>query len=177
MKKTYQTDAFISIIIGLLLICIPTNLILSILQFILGFLLVLIYLPTMLLNINSSMNYLKIKSLIFTILGFVIIFFGFNIIGSIIGIIMLGFLLVDLCNSKHKKETFKKDLVKYIIAFVLIFVGINQVIDIIVFVAGILLIIVGIIKLIFDNKPKNKNMTNHQINEKIIDVDFENHEE
>lgn len=181
MKRNYQIDAIISILIGLLLIFIPTNAILNILQFILGFCLIIIYLPTAIISFTSSnMTYIGIKSLIFTILGFVIVFFGFNIIGTVIGVIMLTFLFFDLINANNKRETFKKDLVKYIISIILIFIGVNKIIDIIVLIAGLLLVIGGIIKLAFDVKITNKqntNSSNGKINEKVIDAEFEDHEE
>lgn len=184
MKKTYQIEGIISILLGLILIFIPTNIVLSILQLILGICLIMFYLPTTILSITANnMKYVGIKSLIFTILGFVIIIFGFNIIGTVIGIIMLIFLLLDLINSSNKKEILKKDLVKYIIAIILIFVGVNKVIDVIILIAGILLIIGGIIKLVIDakvnnNEPKRKdNHSYNEINENVIDAKFEKHEE
>ncbi len=184
MKKVYQIDGIISIFLGLILIFIPTNIILSMLQLILGICLIMFYLPTTILSITTNnMKYVGIKSLIFTILGFVIIIFGFNIIGTIIGVIMLVFLLLDLINSSNKLETLKKDLIKYIIAVVLIFVGVNKVIDVIVLISGILLVVAGVIKLVIDIRVSNnqlkrkENHSHHKNNENVIDAKFEKHEE
>lgn len=184
MKKIFQIEGIISIILGLLLLLIPSNVIISVLQFILGLVLVFIYLPMFLINMYVTKDiYVKIKSLIFTILGFVIMIFGFNIVGSVIGTTLIIFLLIDLINSDNKLETFKSDLIKYILAVVLIVVGINKVIDIVILVSGLLLVVVGIIKLITDSIDTRKTFkhkkeeTKQTLNENIIDVEFEKHEE
>ncbi len=184
MKKIFQIDGIVSIILGLLLIFIPSNVIINFLQFILGLCLIFIYLPIFLITINvTKSNYVKIKSLIFTILGFVIMIFGFNVIGSIVGTILIVFLLIDLINSQNRLETLKKDLIKYILALVLIGIGINKIIDIVILISGGLLIIVGIIKMIAENRDNknnnnNNNNQNYQpINENFVDVEYEEHEE
>lgn len=183
MKKLFQLEGLFSVIIGLLLLLIPTYVIISVLQFILGAILIVFYLPITILHFHLNNNdYLKIKSLIFTILGFVIMVFGFNVIGSVVGAILLVFLIIDLVKSNNKKETLKKDLIKYIIAAVLIVVGVNKVIDVVVIASGILLLIFGIIKLVAENIPKKENKktsnnNNTKINEKVIDVEFEKHED
>lgn len=182
MKKIFQLEGLFSVIIGLVLLLIPTNVIINVLQFILGAILIVFYLPITILHFHLSNNdYLKIKSLIFTILGFIIMFFGFNVIGSVVGAILLVFLIIDLVKSNNKKETLKKDLIKYIVAGVLIVVGVNKVIDVVVIAAGILLLIFGIIKLLVENIPEKENKkasnNNNKINENIIDVEFEKHED
>ena len=58
--------------------------------------------------------------------------------------------------TRKKLETFKSDLIKYILAVVLIVVGINKVIDIVILVSGLLLVVVGIIKLITDSIDTRK---------------------
>lgn len=184
MKKIFQIEGIISIILGLLLLLIPSNVIISVLQFILGLVLVFIYLPMFLISMYVIKDtYTMAKALIFTILGFVIMICGFNVVGTVIGTVLIVFLLIDLFNSKNKLETFKKDLIKYILATVLIAVGINKVIDIAILVSGLLLVIVGIIKLITDGVEvksgyKTKTTDNKKpLNENIIDAEFEKHED
>ncbi len=181
MKKVFQIDGIVSIIFGLLLVFIPSSVIINFLQFILGLCLIFIYLPIFLVTISiTKSNYIKIKSLIFTILGFVIMIFGFNVIGSIVGTILIVFLLIDLINSPNKLATLKKDLIKYILALVLIGIGINKIIDVVILISGGLLIIVGIIKMIAENRDNKNNSSNQNyqpINENFVDVEFEEHEE
>lgn len=182
-KLVFEIEGIMSIILGLLLILIPNDVIIGVLQFILGFAVILFYLPVTIFHFYANFsNYLKIRSLIFTILGFVILILGFNFIGSIVGTIMLVFLIIDLINSKDKKATFKKDLIKYIVALVLMVVGVSEVLGIMIIASGIVLIVIGIIKLIaesglFDKKKKTSTNNQTQIKGDFIDVEYEKHEE
>ncbi|MBQ8292733.1 MAG: hypothetical protein IJX78_02855 [Bacilli bacterium] len=174
----FNLKGLVSIIIGLLLILIPTSTILSLLQFIIGFGIILTTLiPALLVGFDFKKNaYLLTKTIILIILGCVIMFWGFDTIGSVVGVVTLVFLIIDLVNSKNKKETLKKDAVKYLISGLLIFVGINSIVDILVFVAGIILIIFGIIDFIFANKTPKQESNNNKVQENVIDVEFEEHE-
>jgi hypothetical protein len=179
MRKSYEFEGIVSLIIGIILIFLPATIILNILKFIIGGYLLLAFLPATLIafSINQGKSFLAMKSLIMVILGLVIICCGFDIIGSIIGAILLIVLLIDLLNSPNKLETFKKDLIKYIISFVLMFLGINVLLNIGIRIIGIILIIVGIITIITNNKknnniPKNNTSNNKTIEENVIDVDF-----
>lgn len=177
MKKTLQIDGIISIVIGLILLFIPSNFIINTLQFILGFILILLYLPITLIQLKLNNSYAIVKSLVLTILGFVIIFLGFDKIASVVGVIWLVFLIVDLINSKNKLETFKKDLIKYIVVLVLIVVGVSKVFDIIIRIVGAIMIIVGIVSLFLENKNTSKTNNNKVIGGEVIDAEFEKHEE
>lgn len=177
MKKTLQIDGIISIVIGLILLFIPSNFIINTLQFILGFILILLYLPITLIQLKLNNSYAIVKSLVLTILGFVIIFLGFDKIASVVGIIWLVFLIIDLINSKNKLETFKKDLIKYIVVLVLIVVGISKVFDIIIRIIGAIMIIVGIVSLFLENKNTSKPNNNKVIGGEVIDAEFEKHED
>lgn len=178
MRKSYEFEGIVSLIIGIILIFLPTTIILNILKFIIGGYLLLAFLPATLIAFNTNQGKIfgAIKSLIMVILGLVIICFGFDFIGSIIGGILLIVLLIDLLNSSNKSETFKKDLVKYIISFVLMFLGINMLLHIGIRIIGLILIIVGIITIITSNKnnnrPTNKTSSTETIKENVIDVDF-----
>lgn len=177
MRKSYEFEGIVSLIIGIILSFLPITIILNILKFIIGGYLLLAFLPATIIafSTNQGKTFGAIKSLIMVILGLVIICFGFDFIGSIIGVILLIILLTGLFNSKNKKETFKKDLIKYIVAFVLIFLGINQVLHIGIRIIGLILIIVGIITIVTSNKnnnAKNKTSNNKTIKEDVIDVDF-----
>ena len=179
MRKSYEFEGIVSLIIGIILIFLPTTIILNILKFIIGGYLLLAFLPATLIafNMNQGKTFVAIKSLIMVILGIVIMCFGFDFIGSIIGGILLIVLLIDLFNSSNKKETFKKDLIKYIISFVLMFLGINMLLQIGIRIIGIILMIVGIITIITNNKNDNNKSqsksSNHKtIEENVIDVDF-----
>lgn len=177
MKKTLQIDGIISIVIGLILLFIPSNFIINTLQFILGFILILLYLPITLIQLKLNNSYAIVKSLVLTILGFVIIFLGFDKIASVVGVIWLVFLIVDLINSKNKLETFKKDLIKYIVVLVLIVVGVSKVFDIIIRIVGAIMIIVGIVSLFLENKNTSKSNNNKVIGGEVIDAEFEKHED
>lgn len=180
MRKSYEFEGIVSLLVGILLIFLPTTIILNILQFIIGAYLVFAFLPATILafGMQKGGSFIGIKSLIMVVLGIVIMFMGFDYIASIIGVILLIGLLIDLFKSENKLDTFKKDLVKYIIALILIFLGINIVIQIGIRVIGIILIIIGIIALIANGKSKPKapnsmNNNNQQtLNEDVIDVEF-----
>ena len=181
MRKNFEFEGMLSILIGVLLLFIPTTLILNILKFILGFYLVFAFLPAVIMSFvtNSKTSYVSIKSLLMVILGIVIMCFGINHIGMIVGLILLVFLIIDLVNSSNKKERFKKDLVKYIIVFVLVVLGIELFLHITVRIMGLLILISGIILLITNsknNKNSNKNNTSYTnsqtLDESVIDVDF-----
>ena len=106
-----------------------------------------------------------------------IIFLGFDKIASVVGVIWLVFLIVDLINSKNKLETFKKDLIKYIVVLVLIVVGVSKVFDIIIRIVGAIMIIVGIVSLFLENKNTSKCNNNKVIGGEVIDAEFEKHED
>ncbi len=178
MKKSYQIEIITSILIGLILVFIPSSVIINVLRFILGIGLILLFLPSTIIGLNNRhLTYMGIRSLVFVTFGFVIIILGFDVVGTIIGSVLLILLLIDLFRSNNLLTTFKKDLVKYIIALILIVIGINKVVDIVVTVSGIVLIVVGLLSLILSEINIRHQIKKEKKNSNIIDVDFENEEE
>ena len=106
MRKSYEFEGIVSLIIGIILSFLPITIILNLLKFIIGGYLLLAFLPATIIafSTNQGKTFGAIKSLIMVILGLVIICFGFDFIGSIIGVILLIILLTGLFNSNNKKE-------------------------------------------------------------------------
>ena len=174
MRKNFEIEGIISILVGVLLVFIPTDVIIDILRFILGFYLILAFIPAVIFAfiMDNKKSYICIRSLLMVILGIIIICFGMNYIGSIVGVILLVFLIIDLVKAPNKKERIKKDLVKYIIVFVLVVLGVEEFLHITVRVMGLLLLISGILLLIINSKGGKNNKNNNKIDNNVIDVDF-----
>lgn len=119
------------------------------------------------LNSQGHKNKLWIGPLVDLIIGILLLFFGIKALGIILGIIVIINWLLNFLILKKKLRVL--DLVTVCLGLVLIAGGIDLFIEIMSYIVGGLLILLGILLLI--HKPKIPEVKNTS----FIDVDYEVH--
>lgn len=148
MKNSKLFNAIILVIIGILLIVLRDEVV-GIANIVFAVLILLSTVPNIIEEVNSKKpNVLNVVlNIVFAVLG-ILLFFGNTTLYTVVGILLLIICIYNLIVAKNKLDQLKKDLVKYILAISILFLGVNSILSILVLVVGILLIIRAVLYLL-----------------------------
>lgn len=148
MKNSKLFNAIILAVIGILLIVLRDEIV-GIANIVFAVLILLSTVPNIIEEVKSKKsNVLNlVLNIVFAVLG-ILLFFGNTTLYTIVGILLLIICIYNLIVAKNKMDQLKKDLVKYILAISILFLGVNSILSILVLVVGILLIIRAVLYLL-----------------------------
>lgn len=148
MKNSKLFNAIILAVIGILLIVLRDEIV-GVANIVFAVLILLSTVPNIIEEVKSKKsNVLNlVLNIVFAVLG-ILLFFGNTTLYTIVGILLLIICIYNLIVAKNKMDQLKKDLVKYILAISILFLGVNSILSILVLVVGILLIIRAVLYLL-----------------------------
>lgn len=180
-----QTEAIIYLLMGVLMLVLPKEFFKSIISIFVGVSLIFINLPGAIYGSkidNDGFDLTVAKSFFLIFLGIAILIWGVDILSTIWGIIILIPLLIDTLTSSHKWASFKNNIGQFLFALFLIVLGLDSFISIMIDLAGIILIIYGILLLVLNHKLfpiklkiHMKDHGNKEQKKNVVDVDYEVH--
>lgn len=134
------TSAIFGILLGILLLAIPTDLLLNVICVIMGIVTIVNQVPTFTMGI-AAFSTLEGKLSFFTsllsmMMGFVMIFWHVQFLLFFLGIYLIVMPLIDVLFSKQRLERLKAEAPKLILGTVMLIVGPAQSLDILLKVAG-----------------------------------------
>lgn len=136
------TTCLMSLILGVLLIAVKGDIVISIF----GIILIIHGTISLIASINPIKRYLAIAELLF---GLIVAFFHFQFIQIIIGSCLIGIAIYNIyLNKNNWKNEFKTQLPTLIFGLALIFFSLGTILDIVLSIIGFALIIFSIIYLI-----------------------------
>ena len=138
---------------GILLIAIPVDFLLHLLFFVIGTITLVIGCITFFSLLSARRTKTGRIGLIITglmcFVGFLMLFWHQNFLLIIVGIIMIAQPILAIINAPDQLVRFKKELPKLIIGSVLVFLGPANVIDNLFDIAGVILILLSIVYIIW----------------------------
>ena len=182
--------SIITMMLGLALIFIPYEDLVSFIFTIVGICIMLVNLIPCIfswIEYQSTKQglYTAIASTISLLLGFIFIFcqgLARDIISVILAIWLIALPIIRLVKSNDKKNQIKKEIPYFIIGFILLFVPTGNIFSIVLKVFGGIIVLYGIINLIFsvknnksnnnDGRPNNNNNNRNNSGRIIIDAEY-----
>lgn len=153
--------AGIGALIGLLLIVIPVGFLLDVVFFIMGIATIVVSLPALfsLLPLRHTKvgNVSLICTALMVLAGFLMLFWHSNILLIGVGIIMIAQPILAIVNDSDRQTRLKAELPKLIIGVVLVLLGPANAIDILFDIAGVGLIVLSILYLIWTYRLVKKS--------------------
>ncbi len=164
--------AVIEIIVGILLLAIPTEYMLYGIYYIFGAVLILTAIYKFILNLNNPTimgKYQLISAIFLFISGLIIMIINVRLSYYlfILGLVLIGIAAVRIVLSHNYKETLKNEVFQILVGIFLILFGISSIISSIFFIikiiAGIVIIISAIFNLYFAYKEYKKERESDNI--------------
>ena len=147
--KGIVISALIGILIGVLLLVIPVGLLINLAFIVFGVLTLISAVPAFILSLlhREERGYLLniILSAISVLFGIVLIFWHNEIVMILLGVYMLIFPLIRILVSDAKKQQLRRELPRMILGLVMILVGPGTVIDLLLRVAGWVVIALSVL--------------------------------
>ena len=168
-SRTSLTVAAIGVLIGLLLILIPVGFLLDVVFFIMGIAIIVVSLPALISLL--PLRYTKVGniSLICTALtvfaGFLMLFWHSSVLLIIVGVVMIAQPILSIASAADRQARLKAELPKLIVGVILVLLGPANAIDILFDVAGVGLIVSGILYLIWSYRlvKKTQNISGNRV--------------
>ncbi len=165
------TAAIIGILLGVLLLVVPTDLLIKIVFIIMGIVTIINNIPTFTMSIvtfstiEGKISF--ITSLISLVIGFVMIFWHSTFLMVFLGIYLVAIPILGILLSQKKGERFKAELPKLILGGVMILLGPARSLEILFDVAGwaiiVLTVIYTVLMLIVSTRKKKRAPTGSRV--------------
>jgi hypothetical protein len=169
-SRATLTVAGIGTLIGLLLIIIPVGFLLDVVFFIMGIATIVVSLPALISLLPLRHTKVGKVSLVCTALmvfaGFLMLFWHSNILLVIVGVVMIAQPILAIASDSDRQARLKAELPKLIIGVVLVLLGPANAIDILFDVAGVGLIVLSILYLIWTYRLVKKSQ--HVIGNRVF---------
>ena len=168
-SRATMTIAGIGILIGLLLIIIPVGFLLDVVFFIMGIATIVVSLPALLSLLPLRHTRVGKVSLVCTALmviaGFLMLFWHSNILLIVVGVVMIAQPILAIANAIDRQARLKAELPKLIIGIVLVLLGPANAIDTLFDIAGVGLIVLSILYVIWSYRlvKKSQHITGNRI--------------
>lgn len=145
--------AGIGALIGLLLIVIPVGFLLDLVFFIMGIATIVVSLPALISLLSLHDTKVGRVSIVCTALmvvaGFLMLFWHSSVLLIIVGVVMIAQPVISIVSAQDRSARLKAELPKLIIGIVLVLLGPANAIDILFDIAGVGLIVLSILYLIW----------------------------
>lgn len=161
--------AGVGALIGLLLITIPVGFLLDVVFFIMGIATIVVSLPALLSLLPLRGTKVGNVSLICTALmvfaGFLMLFWHSSVLLVIVGVVMIAQPILSIASVADKTARLKAELPKLIIGVILVLLGPANAIDILFDIAGVGLIVLSILYLIWTYRlvKKAQDVTGNRV--------------
>ncbi len=168
-SRASLTVAGIGILLGLLLIAIPVGFLLDLVFFIMGIATIVVSLPALIsllpLRHTKVGNISLICTTLMVIAGFLMLFWHSSILLIIVGIVMIAQPILSIASATDRQARLKAELPKLIIGVILVLLGPANAIDILFDVAGVGLIVLSILYLLWTYRliKKTQNITGNRV--------------
>ena len=160
MKNNYAqglsvatTYAILGVLVGVLLIAIPTGFLLSLVFVLMGIMTVIFNLPPFLgalaKNDEPGNRSTLILSSISLAIGILLIFWHTSLLMIVLGVYMIAFPIIRIVQAADRAEKTKKELPRLILGAVLLILGPASLLDILFDIAGGLIILLSLFYLVF----------------------------
>lgn len=166
--------AAIGALLGLLLIVIPVDFLLNLIFFVMGIVIIAVSLPAFIsllpLRHTTAGRISLISTAVVVAAGFLMIFWHSDVLLIIVGIAMIGQPIFAIATSDDRQTRLKAELPKLIVGIVLLVLGPAKTLDLLFDIAGIGLIVLSIVYLIWMYVviKKSQNTTGARI---FVDTD------
>ena len=161
--------AGIGALIGLLLIVIPVSFLLDVVFFIMGIVTIVVSLPALISLLSLRNTTVGNISLICTALmvaaGFLMLFWHSSVLLILVGVVMIAQPIIAIANANDKTARLKAEFPKLIVGVILVLLGPANAIDILFDVAGVGLIVLSILYLLWTHRliKKTQNITGSRV--------------
>ena len=173
-SRAALTIAGIGALIGLLLIVIPVGFLLDVVFFMMGIATIAVSLPAFFsllpLRHTSVGKVSLISTALMVIAGFLMLFWHSSVLLIIVGVVMIVQPILAIASDSDRQARLKAELPKLIIGVILVVLGPANAIDILFDVAGVGLIVLSILYLLWSYRivKKAQNITGNRI---FVDTD------
>lgn len=173
-SRATLTIAGVGALIGLLLIVIPVGFLIDVVFFIMGIATIAISLPALFsllpLRHTSVGKVSLISTALMVIAGFLMLFWHSSVLLIIVGVVMIVQPILAIASDSDRQARLKAELPKLIIGVILVVLGPANAIDILFDVAGVGLIVLSILYLLWSYRivKKAQNITGNRI---FVDTD------
>lgn len=161
--------AGVGALIGLLLILIPVGFLLDLVFFIMGIATIVVSLPALISLLPLRHTKVGNISLICTALmvfaGFLMLFWHSSVLLIAVGILMIAQPILAVVNAPDRQARIKAELPKFIVGVILVLLGPANAIDILFDVAGVGLIVLSILYLLWSYRlvKKAQNIAGNRV--------------
>ena len=168
-SRMILTTAGIGILIGLLLIFLPVGFLLDVVFFIMGIVTVVVSLPALISLLPLRHTKVGKVSIICTALmvaaGFLMLFWHSDFLLIGVGVVMIAQPILSIVGATDRQARFKTELPKLIIGIILVILGPASTVDILFDIAGVGLIVLSIIYVLWSYRliKKSQNVTGSRI--------------
>ena len=168
-SRASLTITGIGVLLGLLLIVIPVRFLLDAVFFIMGIVTIVVSLPALISFLPFSHTKVGKVSLICTALmvvaGFLMLFWHSDFLLIGVGVVMIAQPIFAIASASDRTARFKAEAPKLIIGVVLLLLGPANTVDILFDIAGVGLIVLSILYLLWTYRliKKSQNVTGNRI--------------
>ncbi len=173
-SRATLTIAGVGALIGLLLIVIPVGFLIDVVFFIMGIATIAVSLPALFsllpLRHTSVGKVSLISTALMVIAGFLMLFWHSSVLLIVVGVVMVVQPILAIASDSDRQARLKAELPKLIIGVILVVLGPANAIDILFDVAGVGLIVLSILYLLWSYRivKKAQNITGNRI---FVDTD------
>ena len=173
-SRATLTIAGVGALIGLLLIVIPIGFLIDVVFFIMGIATIAVSLPALFsllpLRHTSVGKVSLISTALMVIAGFLMLFWHSSVLLIVVGVVMIVQPILAIASDSDRQARLKAELPKLIIGVILVVLGPANAIDILFDVAGVGLIVLSILYLLWSYRivKKVQNITGNRI---FVDTD------
>ena len=173
-SRATLTIAGVGALIGLLLIVIPIGFLIDVVFFIMGIATIAVSLPALFsllpLRHTSVGKVSLISTALMVIAGFLMLFWHSSVLLIVVGVVMIAQPILAIASDSDRQARLKAELPKLIIGVILVVLGPANAIDILFDVAGVGLIVLSILYLLWSYRivKKAQNITGNRI---FVDTD------
>lgn len=173
-SRATLTIAGVGALIGLLLIVIPIGFLIDVVFFIMGIATIAVSLPALFsllpLRHTSVGKVSLISTALMVIAGFLMLFWHSSVLLIVVGVVMIVQPILAIASDSDRQARLKAELPKLIIGVILVVLGPANAIDILFDVAGVGLIVLSILYLLWSYRivKKAQNITGNRI---FVDTD------
>lgn len=173
-SRATLTIAGVGALIGLLLIVIPIGFLIDVVFFIMGIATIAVSLPALFsllpLRHTSVGKVSLISTALMVIAGFLMLFWHSSVLLIVVGVVMVVQPILAIASDSDRQARLKAELPKLIIGVILVVLGPANAIDILFDVAGVGLIVLSILYLLWSYRivKKAQNITGNRI---FVDTD------
>ena len=166
--------AGVGALIGLLLIVIPVGFLIDVVFFIMGIATIAVSLPALFsllpLRHTSVGKVSLISTALMVIAGFLMLFWHSSVLLIVVGVVMIVQPILAIASDSDRQARLKAELPKLVIGVILVVLGPANAIDILFDVAGVGLIVLSILYLLWSYRivKKAQNITGNRI---FVDTD------